>query len=154
MSSNQQWHRIRPSPGVPTKMVSLGPFNNFLLTYKIGRGAVLGVCCCAQAVSRCVEGRLLSSCSAWASRCSGFSRCGAWALCVWASAVVARRPTVVGLSSGWCTGLAACGMWNLLGSGIKSVSPASAGGLFTRGPPEKSLLITCFSFPNQLKLMS
>ena len=82
MSSNQQWHHIRPSPGVPTKKVSLGPFNNFLLTYKIGRGAVLGVCCCAQAFSRCVEGRLLSSCSTWASRCRGFSRCGAWALCV------------------------------------------------------------------------
>ena len=29
-------------------------------------------------------------CSAWASRCGGFSCCGAWALGAWASVVVAR----------------------------------------------------------------
>ena len=32
-------------------------------------------------------------------------------LCVWASAVVAHRPTVVGLRSCWCTGLAA--LWHV-----------------------------------------
>ena len=41
--------------------------------------AALGLCGCTQAFSSCDEQRLLSSCGAWASHCSGFSR-GAWAL--------------------------------------------------------------------------
>ena len=36
--------------------------------------------CCVRAFSSCSEWGLLSSCSAWASYCSGFSCCGAQAL--------------------------------------------------------------------------
>ena len=50
--------------------------------------AVLGLCCCAQAFSSC--GTTLH-CGARASHCGDFSCCGAQALGVWASVVVARR---------------------------------------------------------------
>ena len=40
----------------------------------------LGLRCCMWAFSSCIEQGLLSSCGAWASRCSGFSCWGAWAL--------------------------------------------------------------------------
>ena len=56
--------------------------------------AVLGLHCCAQAFSSCGERELLFHCSAQASHCSVFFCCGAWALSVRASVVVAR-----GLSS-------------------------------------------------------
>ena len=81
--------------------------------------AVLGLPCCEQAFSSCGE---------QASRCSGLSCCGVRALGVWAS-VVAER---------W---LGSCGtqayMWDLPGSGIEPVSPASAGAFFTTEPPGK-----------------
>ena len=40
--------------------------------------ATLGLCCSAQTLSSCEWG-LFSSCSVWASHCSGFSCCRAWA---------------------------------------------------------------------------
>ena len=45
--------------------------------------AVLDLCCYAWTFSSCSELALLSSCSAWASHCSGFS-CGSQALGTWA----------------------------------------------------------------------
>ena len=55
------------------------------------------LCCYVQAFSSCGARGLLSSCDAWTSHCGGFSCCGAWAVGVPASAVVAqglRCPTV------------------------------------------------------------
>ena len=45
----------------------------------------------AQGFSSCGEPELHFSCGAWASHCSGFSHCGAWALCAWASVVTVHR---------------------------------------------------------------
>ena len=42
--------------------------------------AVLGLCCCVQAFSRCGERGPLSCCGVRASHCDGFSGCGAQAL--------------------------------------------------------------------------
>ena len=53
----------------------------------------LRLCCCTQA--SCNEQRLLSSCSAQASHCSGFSWCGAatvWAQKLQRSGLIALRP--------------------------------------------------------------
>ena len=47
----------------------------------------LGLCCCIHAFSSYSEWELLSSSGMWASHCSGFSCCGAWALGMWASVV-------------------------------------------------------------------
>ena len=55
--------------------------------------AALGLPCCGCASPNRSEWGLLSSCSAQASHCSGFSCCGAQALGAWASAVVAHRPS-------------------------------------------------------------
>ena len=54
--------------------------------------AVMGLLLLTQAFSDCGEWGLLSSCSAEsrASYCSVFSCCGAWALGMWASAVLAH----------------------------------------------------------------
>ena len=81
---------------------------------------------------------LLSGCRVRASRGSGFSCCRAQALGARASVVV-----VPGL---WSTGSVVVvhrfslplGIWNLPRSGIKSMSPALAGRVFTTEPPEKS----------------
>ena len=62
--------------------------------------AALGLCCCAWAFSSCGELGLLCVAVHGASRCSGFSRCGAQALGVRTSVVVAR-------------GLSSCGLWTL-----------------------------------------
>ena len=51
--------------------------------------ATLGLLCCARAFSSCSERGSTLHCGAWASHCSGFSYCGAWALGVWASVGVA-----------------------------------------------------------------
>ena len=42
--------------------------------------AALGLHCYTRALSSCGEWGLTSSCGVWASHCSGFSCCGAWAL--------------------------------------------------------------------------
>ena len=68
--------------------------------------AVLGLHHWAWAFSARGEQGLLSSCSTWASHCSGFSCCATQALGTWASAVAAcglqRAGSVV-----WCMGLVA-----------------------------------------------
>ena len=71
-------------------------------------------------------------CSAGAFHCDGFSCCGAQALAVWASVVVAR-----GLSA-----LLLRGMWDFPGPGLQHVSPALAGGFLTTAPPGKSLSLS------------
>ena len=73
-------------------------------------------------------------CGAQASRCGGFSCCGARALGAWASVVVAR-----GLSSCGARASLLRGMWDLPGPGLEPVSPALAGGFLTTVPPGKSL---------------
>ena len=92
----------------------------------------------------CGEQGLLSSCDAWACHCSGFpvaehglkglhasavavgelSSCSSWALEHRLNGCGARAQLLLG-------------GWNLLGSGIKYVSPALAGGFLTTGPPGK-----------------
>ena len=67
--------------------------------------------------------------------CGGFSGCGARPLGIWASVVVAR-----GLSSCGSRAWLLCGMWDLPGPGIETVSPELAGGFLTTVPPGKSLL--------------
>ena len=52
--------------------------------------AVLGLHWCTQVFSSCSKRRLLSSCGAWASHCSGVSCCGAWGLGTLASVVAAN----------------------------------------------------------------
>ena len=82
---------------------------------------------------------------AQASRCDSFSCCGARALGVWASAVVARGLTSCGSWALECR-LSSCGawawllhgMWDLPGPGIEPVSPALAGGFLTTVTPGKS----------------
>ena len=87
-------------------------------------------------------------CGVRASRCDGFSCCGARALGAQASVVVAR-----GLSS--CGSrdlefrLSSCGaraqllrcMWDLPEPGLKPMSPALVGGFLTTAPPGKSYLV-------------
>ena len=69
-----------------------------------------------------------------ASHCGGFSCCGAQALGMWASVVVAHR-----LSSCGSRAQLLHSMWDLPGPGIKPVTPALAGGFLTTVPPGKSL---------------
>ena len=88
-------------------------------------------------------------CSAWASHCSGFSRCGARALGTWASVVVARGLSSCGsralehrLSSCGARAQLLRGMWDLPGPGLEPVSPALlAGGFLTTAPPGKPLFL-------------
>ena len=72
-------------------------------------------------------------CSAWASHCGGFSCCGALALGSRASVVVAHR-----LSSCGARAQLLCGMWDLPGPGLGTMSPAFAGRFLTTAPPGKS----------------
>ena len=65
------------------------------------------------------------------SRRVGFSSCGSRAL--------ERR-----LSSCGTRALLLCGMWDLPGPGIESVSPALAGGFLTTAPPGKSYFVSFF----------
>ena len=72
-------------------------------------------------------------CSAWASRCGGFSCCGARTLGARASVVVA-----CGLSSCGARAQMLCSVWDLPGPGLEPVSPALAGGFLTTEPPGKT----------------
>ena len=85
-------------------------------------------------------------CGARASHCSGFSCCGARALSVRASVVVADR-----LSSCGSRASLLRSTWDLLGPGIEPVSPALAGGFLTTAPSGKSL---CLTFGGTAKLFS
>ena len=60
----------------------------------------------------------------WAFHCSGFSCCSSWAL-------------EFGLNSCGAWAWMLLGMWDLPRPGIKSMSPALAGGFFTTEPPGK-----------------
>ena len=85
-------------------------------------------------------------CGAWASHCSGFSCCRAWALGMRTSVVVARGLSSCGSRALECR-LSSCGAWAQLLRGMcdlprpgrESVSPALAGGFLTTVPPGKSL---------------
>ena len=75
----------------------------------------------------------------------GFSCCGARALGMWVSVVVALRLSSCslralehGLSSYGARAQLLRGMWDLPGPGLKPVSPALAGGFLTTAPPGKS----------------
>ena len=92
--------------------------------------AVVGLSCCMQAFSRCSEPGLLSSCSVWASRCGGFSSCGASAL--------ERK-----LNSCGTRAMFPCSMWYFPRPGIEPVSPALAGRFLTTRQPGKSQFL-CF----------
>ena len=84
---------------------------------------VLGLhCFVVWAFSSCSEWGLLSYCGVWASYCSGFSCCRAWAL------------GHVSFSSCDAGAQLPSGMWNLPGQGIELMSPALAGRFFTTGP--------------------
>ena len=113
-------HRLRWSYGFYPSFYLFLLVNLFLL--------VLGLRCCVGAFSSCSEWRLLSSCGAQASQCSGSSCFGTCAL--------------------GCMGLGSCGIWaKLLPSlwnpprmGIEPTSLALAGRFLTTGPPGKSIL--------------
>ena len=77
-------------------------------------------------------------------RCTGFSCCGARALGMRASAVVARGLSSCGsralerrLSSCGARAQLLCGMWDLPRPGLEPVSPALTGGFPTTVPPGK-----------------
>ena len=104
--------------------------------------AVLGLCCCTDFSLVAVSGDYFLSGDEQAPHCCGFSCCGAWAL------------EHSGFSS--CGSLApecnSCNvqawllhcMWDLPQLGIKPLSPALAGRVFTPEPLGKPLSI-CFS---------
>ena len=97
-----------------------------------------------QAFSSCFKQGLLSSCSAWASHCSGSSCCREWILGARASIVVARGLSSCGflalnhgLNRGGAWAYLFQGMWDLPGLGIEPVSSALVVGFFTTDPLEK-----------------
>ena len=99
--------------------------------------AALVLWCYMWAFSSCGEWGLLSSCSAWASHCSGFSCCRAQAL-GWAGfSSCGYQALEHRLSS--CGAWFPCSMWDLPGARIEPTSPELAGGFLTTGPPEKFL---------------
>ena len=112
----------------------LFPVFQIMFTYLFIFLTVLGLGCCTG-----FSLGLFSTCSVRASRCGGFSCCGAQAL------------GHTGFSSwapGLCsTGLISCGsraqlllsMWDLLRSGIEPVCSALVGGFFTTEPSGKPL---------------
>ena len=104
-------------------MCTEGNFKSFLLIYWFC--AVLGFCFCAWSFSACSKWELLSSFSARASHCGGFSCCRVWS--------PERR-----LSSCGVWALLPRGKWNLPGTGTEPMSPALAGRFLTTGPPGKS----------------
>ena len=81
----------------------------------------------------------------WASRCSSFFHCGAWALGMRVSVVVALGLSSCGARALECR-LSSCGawaqllhgMWDLRAPALEPVSPALAGGFLTTEPPGKS----------------
>ena len=90
-------------------------------------------------------------CGAQASHCGGFSCCGARALGVRASVVVAHGLCSCGLralerrlSSCGARAQLLRGMWDLSGPGLEPVSPALAGGFLTTAPPGKSYIVFLF----------
>ena len=95
--------------------------------------AALGLRCCTRAFSGCREWGQLSSCSARASHCSGFSCCGACALEHEGFSSCSSQALELRLSS--CSPQAQLpqSMWFLPRPGIEHKSPALAG-RFSRPP--------------------
>ena len=103
--------------------------------------AALGLRCCTQAFFSCVErGYFSLRCEGFSlrwllllqntgSRCTGLSSRGTWALECRLSSCGARA---------WLLR----GMWDLPRPGLKSMSPALAGGFLTTAPPGKSLCLS------------
>ena len=105
--------------------------------------AVLGLCCCAGFPLAAVSGR--SSSSRWAgfslqrllsllgtgSRACGLQYCGMW-LSSWGSWALEHRFSNCGPGAQMLRGV-----WDLPGSGIEPVSPASSGWFFTTEPSGK-----------------
>ena len=95
----------------------------------------LDLCCCAGVFATCGEWGLVSSCSGWASHCSGFSCFRAW---------------VLGLDLSGCgtvvQGLAVQHVESYQTRGQMCV-PALAVGLLTTGPPGKSFNFFSPNFP-------
>ena len=86
-------------------------------------------------------------CGAWAPHCGSFSCCGAQALGVWASVVVARGLSSCGsqvleqrLSSCGARASLLRGVWDLPGPGIEPVFLALAGRFLTTASPGKFLM--------------
>ena len=105
--------------------------------------AALGLHCCAWAFLWLQRAGATLHCSARASHCSGFP-CGAWALAMWASVVVAHGLSSCGSWALECR-LSSCGswasllrgMWDLPGPGLEPVFPALAGRFLNTVPPGK-----------------
>ena len=117
----------------------MGHFKNIYL-FIFGRTGSSLLCGCSL-VTR--EGQLFG-CGAWASRCSGFSCCGAKSLGTWASVVSAHGLSSRGFQAlehrfRSCGTLAwlLCSLWNCPRSGIKPMSPALADRFLTPEPPGK-----------------
>ena len=99
--------------------------------------AALGLCF-EKAFSSCSKQGLLSSCVR-ASRCGGFSYCGARALgCVGLGRCGTCAPEC-GLNGCGAWASLPHGVWNLLRPGIEPVSPASAGDSLLQDHQGKSL---------------
>ena len=104
-----------PAPSLPTCLGQLLLVRIFLKLFIYYYLAVLGLHCCVWAFPICGERGLLSSPSAWASHCSGFSCCGSRAL--------EHR-------------LGSCGVF--LDQRSNPRPPALAGRFLTAGPQRKS----------------
>ena len=110
---------------------------------------VLGLCCCTQAFPSCGKWGLLFVAVCGLLIAVACLCCGARALGVWASVVVALGLSSCGSQALQCR-LSSCGtqtqllrgLWDLPGPGIEPMSPALAGGFLTTAPP--CLLISCY----------
>ena len=107
-------------------------FYNWFIYGRAGSWLLLGL------FSSCGEQGLLSSCSAWASHCGGFSCCGAQAVGYSGTWPLGSRAQAQSL---WFMGLVVCGTWDLPRPGIKPVSPAVPGRFFTTEPAGKPLVL-------------
>ena len=72
-----------------------------------------------------------------ASRCRGFSYCGAWVPRHAVSVVLWHVTSVIAAHR-----LSRRGMWDLRGPGIELVSAALAGGFLTTEPPGKFMIVS------------
>ena len=123
---------------LPCKYVHLYHFKNYFIYIIFGCARSSLLC---GLFSSCGKQRLLSSCSAWASRCSRFSHCRTQALrhvgfsscSTWAQELPLLRLQYS--CDAWAYLL--CSTWDLSRPGIKPMSLALAGRFFTTEPPEK-----------------
>ena len=111
--------------GQTAKLVWLFFFLNWLIIYLVIWGCA-GSSLLYSGFLWFWRARATLRCSAWASRCCGFSCCQAQAL-------------GVQLNSFGMQALLLQSMWDLAEPGIKPMCPALAGGFLTTGPPGKSM---------------